>query len=212
MTDTLEYPQAGANPDSPLYASGSLHTSDLQAVRSLQRIAVIGSTGSGKTMTAARLAACLDCPHVELDALHWEPGWQEAPLDVFRARIEAALAGDRWVVDGNYSEARAVIWPRADTIVWLDYSFWRVLRQLLKRTLRRVITRERLWGTNVETLSALLGRESIILWMFRTYHRRRREYPALFARPENAHLTVIRLRSPRQTDAWIANLKPTDNA
>ncbi|MBN2469135.1 MAG: adenylate kinase [Anaerolineae bacterium] len=178
----------------------------------MQRIAVIGTTGSGKTTTAARLATCLGCPHVELDALHWEPGWQEAPLDVFRARVTAALAGDRWVVDGNYSKVRACIWPRADTIVWLDYPFHTVLRQLLWRTLRRVTTRQRLWGTNVETLNALVGRDSLILWMFRTYRRRQREYPALFARPENAHLTVFRLRSPAQADAWIATLNPTDTA
>ncbi len=88
-----------------------------------QRINVVGVTGSGKTTLARRLSDRLDIPHVELDALFWGPGWTETPDDVFRERVRQALAGERWVVDGNYSRIRDIIWPRADTIIWLDYSW-----------------------------------------------------------------------------------------
>ncbi len=47
----------------------------------MQRISVIGTSGSGKTTVARRIAESLGFPHVELDALHWEPGWKEAPID-----------------------------------------------------------------------------------------------------------------------------------
>jgi len=45
----------------------------------MQRINVVGTSGSGKTTVARRAAEALGVPFVELDALHWEPGWQEAP-------------------------------------------------------------------------------------------------------------------------------------
>ncbi|MEW5719873.1 MAG: AAA family ATPase, partial [Chloroflexota bacterium] len=73
-----------------------------------KRVAVVGTTGSGKTTLARELAHRLGYPHVELDALHWEPNWGEAPRDVFRARVDAALRGDCWVIDGNYGKARDI--------------------------------------------------------------------------------------------------------
>jgi adenylate kinase family enzyme len=173
-----------------------------------RRIVVIGTSGSGKTTTASQLARRLGLLHVELDALHWEPNWTEAPLDVFRARVIEALKGDAWVVDGNYSKVRDIVWSRADTVVWLDYSLPVILWRVVWRTLRRSLTREELWGGNRETLrAALFSRESIVLWSLQTYRRRRREYPVLLARPEHAHLAVIHLRSPRAARDWLSGIE-----
>ena len=119
-----------------------------------RRIVVIGTTGSGKTTLARRLSQLLDIPHVELDALNWEPDWVQAPTEVFRQRTEEALRGEAWLVDGNYSAVRDIVWPRAGTLVWLDYGFLVTLRQLLGRTLRRISTREELWSGNRESFRA----------------------------------------------------------
>lgn len=171
------------------------------------RIVVGGTTGSGKTTMARQLACQLGLRHVELDALHWEPGWREAPLDVFRQRVDAATSGDSWALDGNYSKVRDIYWPRADTIVWLDYPLRVVLWRLWWRTLRRVTTREELWNGNREDLrTALLSRDSILLWAVQTYERRRRQYTELLAAPESRHLTAIHLTSPRAARAWLASL------
>lgn len=172
----------------------------------MQRIVVVGTTGSGKTTVAAGLAARLGCPHIELDALHWAPGWQEVTLETFRSRLAGVIATDRWVVDGNYSKVADLTWQRTDTVVWLDYPFLTVFHQLLQRTLRRIATREVLWGTNRESLRTLFSQDSIILWMLKTYRRRRKQYPILFEQPEYAHLRVVRLRSPAQTRAWLAQI------
>ncbi len=173
----------------------------------MRRVVVVGTCGSGKTTLAARLARKLDVPHVELDALHWEPDWTEADDDRFRKRVGQAASENKWVVDGNYRLARDIVWPRADTIVWLDYSLSLVLWRLVRRTFRRIFTREELWNGNRERfLTQLFSRESILLWALQTYHRRRREYPELFARPENAHLAVVRLSSSRTADKWLETL------
>ena len=183
-----------------------LHPAPL-ASRHLSRVNIVGVTGSGKTTFARQLAQHLSYPHIEMDALHWEPNWVEAPWEVFRARIDLALRGDTWVIDGNYSRARDIVWSRADTVVWLDYTLPLILWRLTIRTFRRVFMREDLWNGNRENFGTqFLSRDSLFLWVLQTYPRRRREYPDLFARPEHAHLCVVRLHSPRDADAWLKSV------
>ena len=172
-----------------------------------RRIVVVGTTGSGKTTLAGQIARRLRIPHVELDALHWDPGWTAAPTDVFRERVARALAGDVWVVDGNYGKVREVIWDRAEQVIWLDYSLPRILLRLVRRTVARVARRTELWNGNRERLLDQLGRDSIILWALQTHGRRRRDYEALSANPEYAHLRIVRLRSPRETRRWLSGVE-----
>jgi adenylate kinase family enzyme len=171
------------------------------------RIAVIGTTGSGKTTLASRIADRAGVPHVELDALHWGPDWTPVPLEVFRSRVTQALSGRRWVTDGNYGKVRDIVWRRADTVVWLDYGLGVVLTRLAGRTCRRIFTREELWSGNRERLwTQLFTRDSLFLWALRTYRKRRREYPELLMRAEHVHLQAIRLRSPSEATTWLSNL------
>lgn len=172
-----------------------------------RRINVVGTSASGKSTFAAALAARLDVPHIELDALHWEPDWTEAADAVMRDRVSAAIAADAWVVDGNYSATRDLVWARVEAVVWLDLPLRTILRRYLLRTARRIGRREELWGGNRERLSMhLLSRESLLWWILRTYRRRRREYPALLAaRPD---IAVLRLRSAAEADRWLAGLMP----
>ena len=172
-----------------------------------QRLIVVGATGAGKTTLAQRAAARLGCPCVELDALFWGPGWTPAARDVFRARVAEALAGERWAAGGNYGQARDIVWRRADTLVWLDYPLPLVLGRLLRRTLRRILTREVLWSGNRETWRAqFLSRESLFLWALHSHPRQRRDYPVLLAQPEYAHLQAWRLRSPAAAELWLRAL------
>lgn len=169
-----------------------------------QRIVVVGVTGSGKTTVAQRLSQLLHVPHIELDALHWQPDWVQAELDMFRRLVDQTLSGPAWVVDGNYSKVRDLIWPRAATLVWLDYPLAVVVGQLTRRTIRRIITREVLWNSNRETIrGTFFSRDSLFLWVLKSYKRHRAEYPRLLSQPEHTHLQVVRLRSRRETTAWL---------
>jgi adenylate kinase family enzyme len=171
-----------------------------------QRIVIIGTTGTGKTTLACEIARRLDCPHIELDALYWDPHWAEAPLEIFRERVERALTGETWVVDGNYRKVRDLVWGRATTIIWLDYSLLLSLYRLTRRTVKRVYSQEELWSGNRETWrGAFFSRDSLFLWALKTHRRHRTSYPTWFSRPEYNHLAVIHLRSPRATERWLAS-------
>ncbi len=168
------------------------------------RIIVVGTSGSGKTTLARELSQRLGVTHVEFDAYRHGPNWTETPDELFRENLAEALAGNKWVADGNYSVARDVVWPRANTLVWLDYPFRVIIWRLWWRVLRRGITREELWNGNREALwMHFFTRESLFLWAFNTHWKRRETFPAEFTRPEYTHLEVLRFRSPGATRKWL---------
>jgi adenylate kinase family enzyme len=173
----------------------------------MKRISIVGTSGSGKSTLAEALAQQLQVPHIELDALHWQAGWQGAPPDVFAQRVEEAVSAECWTCSGNYSRVRERVWRRADTVVWLDYSFPLVMSRLLTRTLRRLRTQEELWNGNRESLAMMLSRDSVLLWGLKTYHRHRREYPLLMRCPEYAHLKIIRFTRPQQARTWLDKIR-----
>jgi len=172
----------------------------------MQRVVVVGTSGSGKTTVAAGIAERLEMPHVELDSIHWTPNWTEIPDEEFRIKVAEVANRDAWVADGNYRAVRDILWSRADTVVWLDLPFRVVFWRIIKRTITRIISGEELWNGNKERWDSLVGLEGMPRWVIKTYWRRKKEFPELFAKPDYSHLTIIRLRNTAEVDAWLANL------
>lgn len=155
-------------------------------------------------MLAAELAHRLRIPHIELDALFWEPDWVEAEPDVFRDRVTLAVSTEAWVADGNYSRARDLVWTRAETIVWLDYPLWLVLWRTFRRSIRRIASHEDFWSSgNRETVrNTFFSKDSLLLWQLSHHRPRRRRYAELLS-PHGTQVHVVRLRSPDELDAWL---------
>ena len=172
------------------------------------RVVVLGVTGSGKSTLAQEIARRLGVAYIELDSFQWEPNWTPAQPEAFRARVSQATAGDEWVADGNYRQSRDLFWPRAQTIIWLDYAMPVIFARLLRRTLQRTLGRQELWSGNRERLwPQFFTRDSLFIWALTSQPKHRREYPLIPATPEYAHATFIHLRSPRATAAWLAALR-----
>ncbi|MBW8825914.1 MAG: adenylate kinase [Acidobacteria bacterium] len=142
-----------------------------------------------------------------------QPNWQALPDDEFRVRVDEATSAGGWVVCGGYHQVReSVIWPRADTVVWLDPPKRTIMRRVIWRTFRRVITREELWNGNREGFKTLLpwrGEESMVWWAWTTFESRRTTYSRAMADPRWEHLGFVHLRSPAEARAWAAGAQPS---
>lgn len=174
---------------------------------SIQRIVVVGTTGSGKTTLAGQLSELLGSPHIELDDLNWGPNWTMRPDDVFRAAVDEATSRDWWILDGNYGRTRDIVWSRADTIVWLDYPFWLILWRLRWRTLRRWHQREILSNDNRERLwECFTSCNLLFLWALTTDKRRKSDYTDLLGRSEYSYLTAFHFYWPSPTNRCLVGV------
>ncbi|WP_105565184.1 P-loop NTPase family protein [Microbacterium halophytorum] len=174
-----------------------------------RRILVAGVTGVGKTTLAARVGRLLDVPHVEIDDLHWGPGW--APRPDFLDEVRKLASSGAWVTEWQYSDARPILLDRAQALVWIDLPFRVQYWRLIKRTVRRRVRRVALWRAGMvepPLWTIFTNPEHILRWGWRTRNKYRREFgdvlSELAARDD---FEFVHLRSVREVDRWVASLR-----
>jgi adenylate kinase family enzyme len=173
------------------------------------RVVVVGTSGSGKTTFAGRLAAATGIPHLELDQVNWEPGWyslSENEPDRFIALVDEATQGSCWTVAGGYTKVRAMLWSRATDLVWLDLPRMLIMQQVIGRSLSRAISGKDVFPGCKEDWSRMLTKEHPIRWAWDTYRDRRRRFGAMITDPAFAHLRVHRARSRRDVSRMLNQL------
>jgi adenylate kinase family enzyme len=151
-------------------------------------------------------------PHIELDAIFHQPGWTPLDDDTFRARVRALAEAPAWVVDGNYSTVRELVWERADTVVWFDLPYAQVMARTIRRTVRRTVTRQELWNGNREPWSNLYSwnpQTSIIAWAATRHGVYRQRYGEAEHDPRWGRLRFVRLRSQREAAAFLVDTTVT---
>jgi adenylate kinase family enzyme len=177
----------------------------------MRRVAVVGNSGAGKSTLAAGLARRLGVPWLELDGVYHQPGWTPLPVDELRARVDAFTRQPGWVVDGNYSVVRELVWSRADTVVWLDLPKRVVMWRVVRRTLGRLVRRTELWNGNRESWRSLVTTDpqrSIIAWSWQRHAVYRARFEAASRDPAWGRLTFVRLRSRRDVERFAASSAP----
>lgn len=173
------------------------------------KINVVGTSGVGKSTLARRLAQALSVPYLEMDTLYWRPNWQGTPDDELFEKIRLATDAPGWVLDGNYNRSRPVKWRDVDMVVWVDYSFWRTLRQAVCRAASRALRHQELWpgtGNRESFRRSFASRDSIILWTLKTWRQNRERYLRDMSDPQWQHIRFIRLQNQRETNAFMADL------
>jgi len=182
----------------------------------LVKVRIVGTSGSGKSHLAERVASALELPRLELDAVFWDAGWTYRDLDEAHGIVAEFLKDHPrgWVIDGNWNSRLGDLLDGADgadLIVWIDHSRLRTLGRVVRRTLRRGVLREELWHGNKERASSWLRwdpEENIVLWSWT-------QHPLARARLEEriaAGEPIVRLRGQRAVDAWVRALCGADGA
>ena len=97
---------------------------------------ILGSSGAGKTELARRLSERTGLPVVHLDRIFWREGWERAPHDEAEAELGDIVAGDRWILDGDFRGSVRERFDRADTVLFLDVPRWLCLWRVLWRRVR----------------------------------------------------------------------------
>ncbi len=155
------------------------------------RIVIVGGTGCGKTTLAQQLGEPLQTSVYDLDEFYWLPNWQPRSVEKFEQKVSEIVNSEDWLISGNYSAVRAVIWAAADVIIWLDYPFSLTLWRLLKRSWQRLVTKAMICNGNHETWRRILSpQHSIIIWLFKSYWRRWSEYRMLL--PHYQHVLIYK--------------------
>ena len=168
------------------------------------RVLVYGVTGSGKSTAALAIGARTGHPVTLADELTWLPGWVMVEQSVQREVFGEIVAGERWLVDTAYGAWLDLVLPRVELVVGLDYPRWLSLARLVRRTVSRAVTKQPMCNGNVETWRKAFARDSIIVWHFQSFARKRARMRAWAASPDGPE--VLLFRRPRDLEAWLESL------
>ena len=173
-------------------------------------INIIGTTGSVKSTLAKQLSKQLNLVYIELDDLLWLDDWQESSNEALFLKLKIATenADTGWVLDGLYTRTIPMIMQQADMVIWLDYPFGVNLYRLTRRTLKGLVNQKPLWkhSNNRENLKLILSKQSIFVWLIKSYPKNRKKYLNLMKNPDYQHIQFIRLTSPQQTKEFLNRL------
>jgi adenylate kinase family enzyme len=178
--------------------------------KDLQRTNVIGTSGSGKSTFARRLASLTDQPYIEMDRLYWQPNWTESSVDQLRERLRVEIARDRWIIDGNYhSKTNDLKWANATAIIWLNMPFLTTLWRAIRRATHRAWTKQEVWpgtGNRESFRQSFASRDSVVLWTLTTYHSTRRRYIELMENPTDHQPKITRLESSAEAANFLRRI------
>ncbi|TFH30278.1 MAG: AAA family ATPase [Promethearchaeota archaeon] len=166
----------------------------------MQRILIIGSGGTGKSVCARQLGHILKLPVFHLDCYFWQPNWVQTPKEEWLQQLQILLEQDRWIIDGNYSRTLVHRLQYADTVVFLDYPTRISLYRALKR---QIFYRNRRREDITEGCKERLERE-FLLWIYNFRKNRRPGILELLAKHPNKQL--IHLIKPKDLKKWLFEL------
>lgn len=175
----------------------------------MKRILIHGVTGSGKSTLAACLSTILGIPWTSVDDLTWRPNWESVPPEEQRTIFQEICDKEEWILDTAYAAWRDIPMSKDPFILALDYPRYLSFARLLKRTALRIARQTVICGGNRETLGKAMAKDSILIWHFTSFRRKReaiRDWQRQFA---SERLLVF--RHPRELERWLTQLEKSAN-
>jgi len=135
---------------------------------SINRIAIIGISASGKSVLGRELSDKSGLPLVYMDQLFWKGNWEEVPEREYLKKHQEIIEQDKWIIEGYIEESMAERLRRADLIIYLDYPGWLCALRLIRRWFghrreaRPELPKEALESFKHETLWKVLTRKERI--------------------------------------------------
>ena len=98
-----------------------------------EKIVVLGCPGSGKSTFARSLHERSGLPLIHLDNIWWRADRTHISREAFDSRLKALLAGERWIIDGDYSRTYEMRIRACDTVIFLDFDEEACMRGIAER-------------------------------------------------------------------------------
>ena len=156
----------------------------------MERVMIIGCGGSGKSTLARRLGEKTGLPVVHLDKLFWKPGWVSLSREGFDEVHRAALAEEKWIIDGNFDRPIPERLKRCDTVIYLDFSRIACLLGVVKRVV-----------TTYGTVRPDMGEGcperfdwEFLKWVWNFNKNKRERNYRLLREAEGVHVVILRNR------------------
>ena len=167
----------------------------------MKRILIIGSGGSGKSTLARRLGAATGIEVIHLDKLHWQPNWVEPDKEEWGRTVDKILAGDSWIIDGNYSGTLEKRIRAADTVIFLDLPRAVCIWRIFKRVARYRNTSRPDVAEGCEEKFDL----KFLKWIWDYPQRSKPKVESLLEKFQDK-IEIIRLRTPGEVENFIQNI------
>lgn len=168
----------------------------------MKKILVIGTSGSGKSTVAKQLSELLNVQFFPSDNFYWEAGWKISSSEKVLKQVNGVISQKEWVLDGNFESERELVWKQADCIVWLDYPFVVILKQVAIRNFKWLLFHQTTWLGNKMTFQRAI---SGIRHAIKSYSMKKKNYPSWLA--ELSDIKIYRFCKKQETEIWLQGLR-----
>ena len=174
-----------------------------------KKIQIMGWSGSGKTTLAQKLSDKLAIQHYELDAIAFLPGWKIKQKQEIIKEIQPIVSQDSWILCGDYvGRLDGYTIKHAETILLLNYPFWLSQWRVIKRSMRRSLSKQLIWGTNRESFFKFwFSPSKSLLWInLRTRHKNGKNLHTQKIQKYKQKHKIIECSSPKELEQWLTTL------
>ena len=173
-------------------------------MQAMQRVAVFGNAGGGKSTLAGKLAQLTGIPLYPVDMIQFPTAEARIPHDEYLKAHAELLQRDAWIIDGF--GCRKSAWERfaaADTLIYVDLPLFTHFRWVTKRLFLGFFRTPAGWPDGSPMISSTLSSYRVLWPCHRDLTPKYRELVAEARNDKRVH----HLRSAAEIRAFLAGVE-----